>query len=119
MTLQVRLLIAAALPLLAAGCATTTAEMLATPGIANGPTSGNDFGLVRYVADGNASAMQARQEDANRKMQAACNGQYRVLAKGSRNQIQLTPGAGRLGRLGTTASNQEYVYIKFVCTHGS
>lgn len=115
---DLRCLAVAALSIGIAGCATTTAEMLATPGVAYGPTSGSDFGLVRYLADGSASTLEARQEDANRKMHAACGGRYRVLAKGSRNQIQISPGAGRFGRLGATASNEEYVYIKFICTRG-
>ena len=40
--------------LVAAGCATTSAEMLAQPGGSFGPTAGADFGLVRYEADGSS-----------------------------------------------------------------
>lgn len=97
-----------------AGCATTTAEMLAKPGAANGPTSGPDFGLVRYLADGSAADVAAREEDANRQMSSACGGHYRVLAKGSRSQLRVAP-SGRFGRA-VAASNEDYVYIRFVCT---
>ncbi|HEX5489197.1 MAG TPA: hypothetical protein VFX04_08665 [Rhodanobacteraceae bacterium] len=97
------------------GCATTTAEMLAKPGGSFGPASGADFGLVRYQADGSASDIEARQQDAKMKMYDACSGRYRVLAQGARNQINLGPGFGRFGR-GASASSESYVYIKFVCT---
>lgn len=113
-----RLLVAGFISLLclaAAGCATTSAEMLARPGGSYGPTSGADFGLVRYESDGSSSDVEARQEDARMKMYDACNGHYRVLRQGSREQLQLGPGAGRFGRY-PTASSTNYVYIKFMCT---
>ncbi|MGH8233990.1 MAG: hypothetical protein ACREPU_07325 [Rhodanobacteraceae bacterium] len=98
-----------------AGCATTTAEMLARPGGSDGPSTGADFGLVRYQADGSASDVEARQQDAKIKMYSACAGHYRVLAQGARNKINVGPGFGRFGR-GAPASSESYVYIKFVCT---
>lgn len=110
----IRVLVAGAACLLVAGCATTTAEMLARPGGAYGPTSGPDFGLVRYLADGSSSDVAAREQDANRQMSEACSGHYRILRKGSRNQLSLSP-AGRFGRM-AFATNENYVYIKYVCT---
>lgn len=108
------LLAACSMAIALAGCATTSAEMLARPGGAYGPSSGPDFGLVRYLADGSSADVQAREQDANRQMDTACNGHYRVLTKGSRSQLNLSPG-GRFGRK-VMATNENYVYIKFVCT---
>ena len=102
--------------LIIAGCTTKTAEVLARPGVAQGPAVGPDFGLVRYLADGSAADVEARQQDANHQMYAACGGKYRVLAKGTRNQLDLRRG-GRFGR-DVWATNESYVYIKFVCTQG-
>lgn len=110
----VRILIACAACLVIAGCSPTTADMLARPGGANGPTSGPDFGLVRYLGDGTASQVATRQQDANRQMSEACGGHYRVLRTGSRDQIQLQRG-GYFGRQ-VWATNENYVYIKFACT---
>ncbi len=97
-----------------AGCATTTAEVLARPGGSYGPTVGRDVGLVRYQANGSASDIDARQQDARMKMYDACSGGYRILAQGARNQINLEPGFGRFGR-DASASSESYIYIKFAC----
>lgn len=110
-----RMLVVGLACLTVVGCATTTAEMLAKPGGSFGPSTGADFGLVRYEADGSVSDIEARQQDAKMKMYDACSGHYRVLAQGARNQINLGPGFGRFGR-GASASSESYVYIKFVCT---
>lgn len=87
--------------------------MLARPGGAYGPSSGPDFGLVRYQADGSSQDVASREQDANRQMDSACNGHYRVVTKGSRNQVDVMRG-GRFGRAVST-TNEDYVYIKFVC----
>lgn len=98
-----------------AGCATTTAEMVSTPQTGTyAPTAGRDFGLVRYLADGSQADLDARQQDAYRQMHDVCGGHYRVLGKGSRSQLNLSP-AGPRG-LRTMASSENYVYVKFVCT---
>ncbi|MBS0431888.1 MAG: hypothetical protein JSS21_05735 [Proteobacteria bacterium] len=109
-----RVLMMCATCLVLAACATTTAEMLARPGGVYGPSAGPDFGLVRYLADGSAADVDARQQDANRMIYDACSGHYRILSKGSRSELQLEPG-GRFGRT-VTANDENYIYIKFVCT---
>lgn len=114
MKAAVPMLVACVACLAATGCTTTTAEMLARPGGAYGPSSGPDVGLVRYLADGSPADVAAREQDANRQMHDACSGRYRVVSKGSRSQLQLSPG-GRFGR-NVRASNEDYVYIKFACT---
>lgn len=114
---KVTLLIIAVACLFTAGCAVTTAEMMAKPGGPYAPTSGSDFGLVRYLADGSASDIQVRQQDANRQMYVACSGHYRILSQGARNQINLGPSGGRFMR-GNSGSSKNYIYIKFVCTRG-
>ncbi|MGH8127001.1 MAG: hypothetical protein ACRETC_01350 [Gammaproteobacteria bacterium] len=112
---KVVMLIVGAVCLFTAGCAVTTAEMLARPGGQYGPTAGSDFGLIRYQAGGSQSDIQQRQDDANRQMYEACGGHYRILRQGTRNQISMGPGGGRFGRM-PTASSTNYVYIKFACT---
>ena len=112
-----RVFVAAAACAAIAGCATTTAEMVSRPQTgAYAPTAGRDFGLVRFLADGSAADQDARQQDAYRQMHDGCGGHYRVLGKGSRSQLNLSP-TGRWGRR-TMASSENYVYIKFVCTQG-
>ncbi|MDE2235965.1 MAG: hypothetical protein KGL13_09190 [Gammaproteobacteria bacterium] len=98
--------------LLLAGCAVTTSEMLVNPGLANGPTRGKDMGVIRYLAQGSAADIQARQLDANLKMSNACHGKYRVVSTGVNNKINFS-GAGRFR---TNATSTDYVYIRFVCT---
>jgi len=88
--------------------------MMAKPGGVDGPTSGPDFGLVRYIAGGNPSDLDAREQDANRQMSAACSGHYRVIAKGPRSQLEVS-SFGRFGR-NVQADTQEYIYIRFSCT---
>jgi hypothetical protein len=108
-------MVAGAVCMAVAGCATTTAEMVSKPETGTyAPTAGRDFGLVRYEADGSAADLDARQQDAYRQMHDACGGHYRVLGKGTRNQLNLS-AAGPWGRRGM-ASSENYVYIKFVCT---
>ena len=112
---KVVMLIAGAACLFIAGCAVTTAEMLATPGGQYGPTAGEDSGLIRYLAGGSQSDIQQRQQDANRQMYMACGGHYRILRQGTRDQISMGPGGGPFGRF-PTASSTNYVYIRFACT---
>ncbi|MGH8398119.1 MAG: hypothetical protein ACRETA_07715 [Gammaproteobacteria bacterium] len=112
---KISILIIAAGCLLTAGCAVTTAQMMAKPGGPYAPTTGSDFGLVRYLADGSVSDIQMRQQDANRQMYDACGGHYRILSQGARSQLNMSPSGGRFMR-GTSASSKNYVYIKFVCT---
>jgi hypothetical protein len=110
-----RVLVAAAACAVIAGCSTTTAEMISRPETGTyAPTSGRDFGLIRFLADGSAADQDARQQDAYRQMHDACGGHYRVLGKGTRDQLNLS-AAGPLGRRGMVSS-ENYVYIKFVCT---
>ncbi|MGH8283155.1 MAG: hypothetical protein ACRESE_04845 [Gammaproteobacteria bacterium] len=113
--IRTKIFIVSLVCLFTAGCAVTTAEMMAKPGGPYGPTTGSDFGMVRYQADGSASDIQMRQQDANRQMYDACDGHYRILSQGARSQLNMSPSGGRFMR-GTSASSKNYVYIKFVCT---
>ena len=110
--LKLSILIIGIISVLVAGCAVTTSEMLVNPSLANGPTRGSDMGLIRYLAQGSAADIQARQQDANLKMANACHDKYRVVSTGVNNKINFT-GAGRFR---TSATSSDYVYIRFVCT---
>lgn len=109
-----RMVVACSTCLAIAACGAPTAEMLARPGGPDAPTSGTDFGLVRYLTDGSPADVQTRADDANRQMSQACGGKYRILDKGSRNEVNLQQG-GRFGRQ-VWATDENYVYIKYVCT---
>lgn len=115
MRVFIRAVVVAVACVAVAGCATTTAEMLSRPETGGyAPTAGRDFGLVRYLADGSAASLDARQQDAYRQMHDACGGHFRVLGKGSRSQLRLSP-TGPWGRR-VMASSENYIYIKFVCS---
>jgi hypothetical protein len=95
-----------------AGCAVTTSELLVNPGLSNGPSRGEDVGIIRYLAQGSSADIQQRQQDANFKMSNTCQGKYRVLSTRVNNQLDVNG----VGRFRANATSNDYIYIRFVCT---
>ena len=68
-------------------------------------------GIIKYLNAGDSEVIQARREDAYKKMYKACNGKYKIINEGS----QLKNGAIIPIGSGAYYSQSEYLYINFEC----
>lgn len=98
--------------LLIAGCG---ADMLVSPGGKYGPTDGDKAGRIKYLAEGVSSVIEARRNDAFKKMYNACNGHYKILDDTSKDKLIGSSDYNGYGGSSFIGS-MEYVYIRFECT---
>ncbi|WP_454781687.1 hypothetical protein [Legionella sp. WA2022007384] len=98
--------------LLMVGC---SADMLVSPTSKYGPTDGDKTGRIRYLAEGASTVIEARRNDAFKKMYNACNGHYKILGDTSKDKLI---GASDYNddKGSSFVGSMEYVYIRFECT---
>lgn len=92
-----------------------SADMLVSPNSKYGPTDGDKTGRVRYLAEGASPVIEARRNDALKKMYDACNGHYKILDDTSKDKLIGTSDYN-YNKGSSFIGSMEYVYIRFECT---
>src|SRR3990167_8136073 len=95
--------------LLMAGCG---ADMLISPGGKYGPTDGDKTGRIKYLAEGASPVIEARRNDAQKKMYDACNGHYKIIDDTSKDK-SMGSSEYNAYRGSSFIGSMEYVYIRF------
>lgn len=73
---------------------------------------GDRNGVVKYLAGGHASVVNARRDSAYKMMYESCNGKYKIINESLKSE------GGSISAYGSSAfySDTQYVYIEFMCT---
>jgi hypothetical protein len=88
-------------------CATKSIDVQKPTKPEHSPSDYNPKGVVKYYNQGNDSIIALRKEDAFKRMSENCNGKYKVLEEGVRNE-------GGVIVYGVFAQDQ-YWYITYEC----